>query len=229
MLVLVSFGTGHITLKSRFGIITLSLLAVFFFFIYTQFRSDQTKLIAVTAFIVGMVYVRNVFHLGFIDDALNWLKGLFSFKSFFKRKPKYEESAQHKTNQDTRKQQWQAEQARREQEAKAQRQQNSQQSKHKTEEKKEEPPTQEQAKNSHYRQHQKESIEENKPTSDTRTHLDILGLKAGFTQEELKKAYRSKNAKYHPDKQFGKPAHIKKEMEEEQKLVNKAYEKLKEV
>lgn len=227
MLVLVSFGTGHITLKAKFGFITLSLLAVFFFLIYTQFQSDQTRIIAVTSFVFGMVYARNVFHLGFIDDALCGVKKLLNIKRLFIRKPKQEKPYQQQTDQDTKKQEWQAEQAKREQEAQAQRQQNSQQSESKAKKKNDPPPKQEQTQKEYHYQHQKESIEENKPTADTRSNLDILGLKPGFTQEELKKAYRRERARCHPDKWVGKPIHIQKAMEEEQKLVNRAYEILK--
>ena len=227
MLVLVSFGTGHIILKARFGIITLSLLAVFFFLIYTQFQSDQTKLIAVTSFVVGMIYAKNVFHFGFVDDLLYRLKELFSLKKFFKRKPKQSNYSQHQSNQRNAQQQWQAEQARREQDARYQRQQNSYQSEPKAEKKKKPPPQQEQTKKEYHQRHKKESIEENKPKADTRSNSEILGLSPGFTQEELKKAYRRERARCHPDKWVGKPEHIQKAMEEEQKLVNRAYEILK--
>lgn len=226
MLVLISFGTGHIILKARFGIITLSLLAVFFFLIYTQFHSDRSRVIAVSAFVAGMIYAKDVIHFDFVEDVLYRLKALFSFNRFFGRKPKQSCYSQQQSQKENAKQQWQAEQARREQEAQTQRQQKSYQSEPKSEKKSKEAPKQEQAKNSHY-QKKKESIEENKPTADTRSNLDILGLKPGFTQEDLKKAYRRERARCHPDKWVGKPAHIQKTMEEEQKLVNKAYNELK--
>lgn len=52
--------------------------------------------------------------------------------------------------------------------------------------------------------------------------LEILGLEEGFTEAELKKAYRSLAKKYHPDNYLdGK---IREEMQEKMKEVNAAYD-----
>ncbi|MGV6851629.1 MAG: J domain-containing protein [bacterium] len=62
---------------------------------------------------------------------------------------------------------------------------------------------------------------------DTRSPLEILNLQAGFTQQELKAAYKRASAQCHPDKWANKPAAIRKAMEEEQKRINWAYQQLK--
>ena len=60
-----------------------------------------------------------------------------------------------------------------------------------------------------------------------RTPEEILGLKPGFTKQELKEAYRRESNRTHPDKWTGKPQNIQDLMAEEQKLINWAYNKLK--
>lgn len=62
---------------------------------------------------------------------------------------------------------------------------------------------------------------------DKRTSEQILGLTSPYTKEELKKAFREKSKKVHPDNWNGMPAKLQKEMEEEQKRVNAAYDHLK--
>lgn len=61
----------------------------------------------------------------------------------------------------------------------------------------------------------------------TRSPEEILGLKPGFTKQELKNAYRRESARCHPDKWENKPEHIREMMSEEQKLINWACNKLK--
>jgi hypothetical protein len=63
--------------------------------------------------------------------------------------------------------------------------------------------------------------------TDNRSPEEILGLKAGFTKEELKKAWRSEAARWHPDQLRNKPPHLVKQAEEELKRINGAYERLK--
>lgn len=55
--------------------------------------------------------------------------------------------------------------------------------------------------------------------------LDVLGLKPGFTEEELKRAYRSLSHKYHPDKYEG--TELYEEMQRKQQDVNAAKDYLK--
>lgn len=85
-------------------------------------------------------------------------------------------------------------------------------------------------KNSSYQKQQpkQEQITQQVPFSDTRSHREILGLDVGFSQDELKKAFKRESARCHPDKWAGKPEHLREAMEEEQKLINKAYQALKE-
>jgi curved DNA-binding protein CbpA len=61
---------------------------------------------------------------------------------------------------------------------------------------------------------------------DRRSAEQILGLKPGWTKEDLKKAFREKSKKVHPDNWNGMPQKLQKEMEEEQKRVNNAYSEL---
>lgn len=63
--------------------------------------------------------------------------------------------------------------------------------------------------------------------TDNRSPEEILGLKPGFTKEELKKAWRSEAARWHPDQLRNKPPHLVKQAEEELKRINGAYERLK--
>jgi hypothetical protein len=62
---------------------------------------------------------------------------------------------------------------------------------------------------------------------DTRSYEEILGLSIGWTQEELKKAYQRESQRTHPDKWIGKPEALQKLMEEEYKMIQKAYKTLK--
>lgn len=65
------------------------------------------------------------------------------------------------------------------------------------------------------------------PTADTRTPEEILGLKGNWTQEELRKIYKSESQRTHPDKWIGKPQAIRHAMEEEYKNIQQAYNQLK--
>lgn len=64
-------------------------------------------------------------------------------------------------------------------------------------------------------------------SDDSRTPEEILGLKKGFTPNELKEAFKRESNRTHPDKWVGKPDTIRILMAEEQKRVNWAYENLK--
>lgn len=224
---LLSFGTGHAIFRSKFGLLTLAFLSLFIYFIYFQIQGAQWSVIAVVSFIAGIAYAYRESSEGILDDWLYRVRESLSSitsKFSFKREPKPSQS--DRSNQ----QAYEAEQARREQEAKAQREQQKNQNDQQEEPhyKKEEQAKQKKSKQQYQRQQKyKESIEKNKPPTDTRTSLEILGLKSGFTQQELKKAYRQKTMKTHPDKWEQEPIYIQKMMEEEFKLVKKAYETLK--
>jgi DnaJ-class molecular chaperone len=58
-------------------------------------------------------------------------------------------------------------------------------------------------------------------------HAFALGLRGGYTQQDLKKAWRSEASRWHPDQLMNKPPHLIKQAEEELKHINLAYEKLK--
>jgi lipopolysaccharide export LptBFGC system permease protein LptF len=60
-----------------------------------------------------------------------------------------------------------------------------------------------------------------------RSYEEVLGLKTGWTQEDLRDAYKREAQRTHPDKWTGKPPHIQKIMEEEYKALQEAYNKLK--
>jgi len=63
-------------------------------------------------------------------------------------------------------------------------------------------------------------------TADSRSAMDILGLKQGYTKKDLKDAYKRQCARFHPDKNVGKPPSLRVAMEEEMKKINEAYNKL---
>lgn len=65
------------------------------------------------------------------------------------------------------------------------------------------------------------------PKADTRTSEEILGLKGNWTQEDLRKIYKSESQRTHPDKWIGKPQAIRHAMEEEFKTIQQAYDQLK--
>ncbi len=230
---LLSFGTGHAIFRSKFGFITLAFLSLFIYFIYFQIQGAQWSIIAIASFIAGIVYAYRESSEGVLDDwryrAREFLVSIKSKLSTKRQAKRSQAGSEPYENADSYQQAYDAEQARREQEAKYQRQRQKSQNKQQEEsQRKQEKPKQERAKQQYQRQQrQKESIEKNKPPTDTRTNLEILGLKTGFTQEELKKAYRKKTMKTHPDKWEQEPQHIQKMMEEEFKLIKKAYETLK--
>lgn len=62
---------------------------------------------------------------------------------------------------------------------------------------------------------------------DSRTPEEVLGLKGGWTQEDLKTAYKREAGRTHPDKWIGKPEAIRQLMEAEYKVIQEAYRRLK--
>jgi E3 ubiquitin-protein ligase DOA10 len=68
---------------------------------------------------------------------------------------------------------------------------------------------------------------EAKHTERKRSYEEVLGLKNGWTQDDLKKSYQREANRTHPDKWIGKPQAIQDMMEAEYKAVQEAYRRLK--
>jgi hypothetical protein len=68
---------------------------------------------------------------------------------------------------------------------------------------------------------------EAKPAERKRSYEEVLGLKSGWTQEDLKTAYKREAQRTHPDRWIGKPQAIQDIMEAEYKTVQEAYRRLK--
>jgi F0F1-type ATP synthase membrane subunit b/b' len=66
------------------------------------------------------------------------------------------------------------------------------------------------------------------PPRERRSDEQILGLSSGWTQEDLKNAYKRESQRTHPDKWIGKPQAMQDMMEVEYKAVQEAYRRLKE-
>jgi DnaJ-domain-containing protein 1 len=66
------------------------------------------------------------------------------------------------------------------------------------------------------------------PTARTESeHLVVLGLKPGFSQDDLRRAYRARVAEYHPDRVASLGPKLKRLAEEETKRITAAYAFLK--
>ncbi len=77
-------------------------------------------------------------------------------------------------------------------------------------------------------EHKKTEPPKSRPKNrDSRSPEEVLGLKAPWTPEDLKTAYRREAGRTHPDKWIGKPEPIRQAMEEEYKAIQEAYRKLK--
>lgn len=72
-----------------------------------------------------------------------------------------------------------------------------------------------------------QSTSKPKPPPDTdddpRDPIAVLGLKSGYTDEELRTAYKREAGRTHPDKWIGKPEAIRQMMEAEYKAIQEAY------
>lgn len=81
------------------------------------------------------------------------------------------------------------------------------------------------------REAEKERKEQSKQgqSGDSRSFEEVLGIRKPYTADELKKAYKRECQRLHPDRWANKPEDIRALMEEEQKLVNVAYDKLKKI
>lgn len=61
---------------------------------------------------------------------------------------------------------------------------------------------------------------------DRRTSYEVLGLKSNADRAEIMAAYRAKVKALHPDRWVSMPPHLRKELEEEMKKINDAYNEL---
>lgn len=62
--------------------------------------------------------------------------------------------------------------------------------------------------------------------AETRTPMEVLGLKVGYSSEDLKRRHRKLSDKYHPDKNQHMSESTRKELEEELVKVNLAFKEL---
>lgn len=76
-------------------------------------------------------------------------------------------------------------------------------------------------------QRKRNNTQEINPAERRRSYEEVLGLKSGWTQDDLKKAYQREANRTHPDKWIGKPQAMQDMMEAEYKAVQEAYKKLK--
>lgn len=65
------------------------------------------------------------------------------------------------------------------------------------------------------------------PSGTYRDPYRVLGITRSASNEEVKKAYRSLAMKYHPDKVEGLGEEVKKNAEEQFRIINEAYERIK--
>jgi hypothetical protein len=66
-----------------------------------------------------------------------------------------------------------------------------------------------------------------RPEDPFEAYRALLDLPAGFTRAQLKKAYRTKAAQYHPDRYGSEPVRKQQNAEEMMKKINDAYNVLK--
>lgn len=179
-------------------------------------------------FIFGIIayHIKTVF--SWISTAFFWfLEKNREWKQTEEREKWEKEQAQGYQHQQAHQQNDRAEQVRREQERREReaRQYREQQERAKRE--------QEQAQQKSQQQHQRQEKRQEPPSKkpeparDTRTFEEILGLSSGWTQDDLKTAYKRESQRLHPDKWTGKPANIQTIMEAEFKAVQQAYNHLK--
>lgn len=249
---LLAFGVGHALFSMHIRFWGFLLLMIILSPILFDVYESENYPTIISAFVAGLAFAHRERILELFSDIADAGRSLAEFFQRQKSKSKHKRKNQsnfdndtHQRTEQARQQEWQAEQQRREQEVKNQRAREQQ----KNEQQKEKPTSQSGSRHNQANHNKKQSHKTNNnqsrgntqqhhtkpnrppkktpPPTDNRSPLEILGLQAGFTQQELKKAYRRESARCHPDKWAGKPEHIQKAMEEEQKLVNQAYQQLK--
>ena len=63
--------------------------------------------------------------------------------------------------------------------------------------------------------------------ADKRDYYEVLGLKKGASDDEIKKSFRKLAMKYHPDKVENMGEEVKKSAEAQFRKINEAYEQIK--
>jgi hypothetical protein len=242
----ISLGCGYNVAKPEQN----NLLRLAFFVLLVLFAGTNHAqiLIAGSSFLVGVLYALDV--LENFESPLAYLENYRYQRLLKKTINKAEEHLKFEQEQRDRYQEQQrreqearrAEEARqyreqsaREEQAKKQRDSNSKQEEAEAQKRREQAQREEQElKNREEARKQREreearqkSQQQEKAAVDNRSPEEILGLKPGFTAEELKKAYQTESMRAHPDKWNSKPEHIKAMMQEEQKKINWAYSQLK--
>jgi len=207
---LLSLGMGYaVGNAKKFGILKFLFLLIFVVpSIFLVVRNEVYLVGMGGAFIFGFLYSQAFLFYDFFD-------GLVYFARIPQRRKQREYERQRQQQEDR----YRAEQEQNQRSYESNRQQ--EEAKRRAEEARKQ--REEQAK----KESKTEGKTESKAKTDKRTPEEILGLKPGFTQEQLKEAYRRESNRTHPDKWEGKPEHIRKLMEEEQKRINWAFEQLK--
>lgn len=245
-----SLGCGYNVAKPEQS----NLLRLAFFIIVVLFAGDNQNqiLIAGTSFLVGVLYSRDALE-GFVSPLrlienyryqrllkITIKKAEEHLKFEQEQRDRYQE--QQRREQEARRSEearQHREQAAREEQAKKQKDGNRKQQEEAEAQKRrdqaqreeQERRNREEARKQREREEEaarrKQNQQQENQTVDNRSPEEILGLKPGFTAEELKKAYQTESMRTHPDKWNGKPEHIRNLMQEEQKKINWAYGQLK--
>ena len=234
VLSLIAFGIGHAVFCRRHWVWAFLLVIIFLVPIYLSFFNTLSYGVAILSFVFGIAYARRHAVLNISDgvsDIFSSILGVFSKNQIdddnksHNNQGTYSHHGEHSSNHNARAK----EQVRREEEVKSQRAEQQRQD-NKTEDTKGSAQADEQTHSDSQRNYD-ESVKSksvSKPeTGESRSNLEILGLKEGFTSDELKTAYKRESARCHPDKWMNKPEAIQKIMEQEMKLINRAYELLK--
>ena len=199
----------------------LLLLGAMFFVLPTLTAYEQGAILPVICGIVGVLSSFGISLTGWIPSLLSSLKFRPRAKQENSNSSRNSDSGRNyyeeaRSEQDRQKRQHQSEKRSWQEEQRKQQNQNDQQKR-------------EWQREQERQQQQKKSTGEKKrpeTKKDTRTAMQILGLNQGYSKKDLKDAYRRQSARFHPDKNVGKPPHLREAMEEEMKKVNEAYNKL---
>lgn len=197
-----------------FGAFYLYVFGAFSLFVFILLLSDPDG--GQIFFLLGFLTFHIKLVFSWISTAFFWiLEKNREWKEAEERAQWEKEQVQHSHQQQTRDQQDRAEQVRREQE---QREREARQYREQQERTRQE---QAQKKSQNQQQEKPKEPPPKKPEPrDTRTPEQILGLAIGYTQNDLKTAYKRESQRLHPEA-------IQKAMEAEFKAVQEAYKRLK--